>query len=272
MFNSMLFRFFLIIGMSLMLLPQMQAQEVKTSLFLQRYRSAFIGFGPRFLNTDPGTISTTFVDDSPSMDSFNSTFEVEDGYTQFGVNLGYKFGRYRGLSHDVLFDFTTSRSHTFKAAYSIGWNFLYELGNGNLIVRPALQGFVSNTLFALGNLKNNAAYIQIDDRQYYEAELEVRLRSQSASISPRLDFTYVVADRVDVFMKFAFDLSANNTNPKLVIGVPDDLLTDDSPNESELDIDGDNPLVTYNGEKLESLPYNPGGLRMTVGVSYLWNR
>lgn len=250
----------------------LQAQEVKTSLYLQKYRSAFIGFGPRFLNTDPGTITTTFVDDSPSMDSFNSTFDVKDGYTHLGVNFGYKFGRYRGLSHDIVFDIAATTNYTFKFGYSLGWNFLFDLGDKNLLIRPALQGLVANTVFQIGQLENNASYIQVDDLQYFESELDVELRSASVTLAPRLDVTYVLAKRFDVFLKLAYDLSRDNTDPSLELSVPEDLRTDDSPQDSSLDIDGDNPLVLYNGEKLESLPYNPSGLRLSIGVSYLWNR
>lgn len=249
-----------------------QAQQVKTSLYLQKYRSITLGFGPRFLDTNPGTITTTFVDDSPSMDSFVSDFDVQDGYTQFGINFGYKFGRYRGLSHDLLFDVTTSKSYTIKVAYSIGWNFLFDLGNKNLVIRPGLQGFFSNTSFQLGQIENNAAYIQIGERQYFEDELNVELRAESGSVAPRLDITYVFAERFDAYIKAAYDISSNNTNPRIAFEVPDGDRTADSPPDSSLMIDGDNPLVTYNGEKLEVLPYNPGGLRLTVGVSFLWNR
>mgnify|MGYP000712845298 CR=1 FL=1 len=248
------------------------AQQVKTSLYLQKYRSVFLGFGPRFLNTDPGTIVTTFVDDSPSMDSFNSTFDVKDGYTNLGINFGYKFGRYRGLSHDIVFDVTATSSYTFKFGYSLGWNFLFDKGDKNLLFRPAIQGLVANTVFQIGQLENNASYIQVDELQYFESELDVELRSASITLAPRLDVTYVVAKRFDVFLKLAYDLSRDNIQPSLELSVPEDLRTEDSPRDSSLDIDGNNPLVLYNGEKLESLPYNPSGLRATIGVSYLWNR
>lgn len=251
---------------------ELSGQEVRTSLYLQKYRSVFLGFGPRFLDTDPGSIVTTFVDDSPSMDSFNSTFDVEDGYTNLGINFGFKFGRYRGLSHDIVFDVTATSSYTFKFGYSLGWNFLFDMGGKNIVIRPSLQGIVENTVFQIGQLQNNAAYIQVDDIQYFEPELNVDLRSESVTVAPRLDITYVFAKRFDVYFRAAYDLRSDNTNPRLELSVPSDLRTDESPADSELDIDGDNPLVLYNGEKLESLPYRTGGLRVSIGVSYLWNR
>ena len=250
----------------------LSAQKVKTSLYLQKYRGIVFGLGPRFLDTDPGIISTTFVDDSPSMDSFNSNFDIKDSYTQVGINFGYKFGRYRGLSHDILFDISASNNYQIIFGYSLGWNFLFDMGGKDIVIRPALQAFGSNQVFQIGQIQNNAAYIQIEDRQYFEEELNLELRSELLAISPRLDVTYVFADRWDCFLKMAYDFPRDNTNPRLDFSVPSDLRTENSPATSTLDIDGDNPSVRYNGEKLESLPYNPGGLRLTIGISFLWNR
>lgn len=35
-----------------------------------KYRSIYLGIGPRTLDTNPGTISTTFTDNSSSLDFF----------------------------------------------------------------------------------------------------------------------------------------------------------------------------------------------------------
>lgn len=245
----------------------------KESLYLKRYRGIFFGIGPRYLNTDAGTILTSFIDDSPSMDNFNSTFEVEDSYVQAALNFGYKGGRYRGTSHDYLIDVTLgTKNYTVKAAYSWGWNFLTKFKNSDLIIRPAIQGLIANTIFNLGELKNNDVYIQVGDKLYYERELDVELRAQSATIAPRLDFTYVFADRWDFYLKAAYDIPTGNINPTLELTVPEELRTSNSPSDSSFDIDGDNPMVTYEGRTLTELPYKTGGLRVTFGVSFLWNR
>ena len=244
----------------------------KESLYLQRYRSVFLGVGPRYLNTDPGTIETTFVDDSPSMDSFNSTFEVKDGYTQFALNFGYKAGRYRGTSHDYLFDATLGKNYSALFAYSWGWNFLTKLKGKDLVIRPAIQGVLAGSGFRIGKINNNSAYIQIGKTQYYEDELDIRLEGTSVTFAPRLDFSYIFADRWDLFLKAAYDVPAGNSNPKLYFSVPDGIGKEDAPNDSSVSIDNENLTITYNGEPLESLPFTTGGLRVTFGVSYLWNR
>lgn len=245
----------------------------KESLYLQRYRSAFLGVGPRYLNTDPGTIETTFVDDSPSMDSFNSTFDVKDGYTQFALNIGYKAGNYRGTSHDYLLDVTLGKNYTAKFAYSWGWNFLTKLNGNDFVIRPAIQGLLAGSGFRIGQIQNNAAYIQIGETQYYEGELDIRLQATSVTFAPRLDFTYIIADRVDVFFKAAYDVPAGNSDATLQFSVPDGIGTDSgNTTTSTVKVDDDNLTITYNGDPLESLPFTTGGLRVTFGISYLWNR
>jgi hypothetical protein len=49
-----------------------------TSSLPERYRSLGIKFGPRTLNTDPGTIVTTFLDESPAPDFFSANTIVAD--------------------------------------------------------------------------------------------------------------------------------------------------------------------------------------------------
>ncbi|WP_367390099.1 hypothetical protein [Lewinella sp. LCG006] len=244
----------------------------KESLYLQRYRSIFLGFGPRYLNTDPGTIETTFMDDSPSMDTFNSTFEVKDGYAQFAMNIGYKAGRYRGTSHDYLLDVTFGKNYTAKFAYSWGWNFLTKLKGKDFVIRPAIQGILGGSGFRIGKIQNNASYIQINEKKYYEEELNIHLQGSSLTFAPRIDFTYIFANRWDFFLKAAYDVPAGNSNPMLQFSVPDKISTDDTPTDSFVSIDNENLTITYNGEPLVSLPYTTGGLRVTFGVSYLWNR
>lgn len=245
---------------------------VQTRTEYPKYRGFFLGLGPRFLDTDPGEITTNFVDDSPSMDNFNSVFTVKDGYTPIGIQFGYKWGRYQGISQDVLFDVSTGANGVLAFGYSIGYNIKTQIKGNTLLIRPAVQGLFSNTIFGLGEIQNNAAYIQIDDKQYFERELDVELRSQNVNLAAKVDLHYKILSRVDLFLKIAYDFSSENTNPSLRLSVPDRLRTDNSPGDSSLDIDSSNPNLTYNGEKLINLPYNPGGLRLTVGASYLWNR
>jgi hypothetical protein len=47
-----------------------------------------------------------------------------------GLQLGYKFGRYNGLSHSIGFDVSFGEHSGLGIAYSIGWSKTIELGDG----------------------------------------------------------------------------------------------------------------------------------------------
>lgn len=265
---------FFSIGVLFPLMAQigLSPEEQAAALQYKRYRSIFLGVGPRILNTDGGKIELSYTDDSPSMDQLNSTTELKDTYVVPAVQFGYKFGRYNGLSHDILFDAGFGDNITVLFAYSIGWNFRMELKDKPFLIRPAIQGQISNTQFKVGELRNNDTFIQIGERQYFEDRLDANLRAQNVVYALKLDFTYRFANRVDAFLKVAYDVPSSNRNTELELSVPENLQTENSPGPSTLSLTDENPMITYNGERLETLPYDLGGLRFTVGVSYLWNR
>ena len=233
----------------------------------EKYRSIYLGIGPRTLDTNPGTISTTFTDNSPSMDFFQDDFEVEDSYSRLGLQLGYKWGRYNGLSHSVGFDVSFGDHSGLGLAYSIGWSKTIELADGWLTFRPALYGGFANYGFGIGQLENNAGYIQIGNTEYYDSYLDMKLKSQVGLYGPELDVAYGILDFLDIWVIANYDLGSSNAKPKLEFSSP----ADDG-GSSSLEIEGDNPLVEYNGAKITELPYSVGGLRLTIGVSYVWQR
>lgn len=243
---------------------------LSTSIYCQdaeKYRSVYFGAGPRILNTDPGTISTTFTDNSPSMDFFQGDFNVEDSYTRVGIQLGYKWGRYNGLSHSIGVDFSLGSNSGGVVAYSIGWSKTIGLGDSWLTFRPALFGGFANYGFGIGQIDNNAGYIQIGNTEYYDDYLDMELKSQAGVFGPELDIVLGILDNIDVWLIANYDIGTSNARPELVFSSPDA-----EGGSSTVEIDGDNPLVTYNGEQITSLPYSVSGLRLTLGVSYVWQR
>lgn len=233
----------------------------------EKYRSVYLGLGPRSLDTDEGIISTTFTDNSPSMDFFQDDFQVEDGYSRLGLQLGFKWGRYNGLSHSIGFDVSFGEHSGLGVLYSIGWSKTIEMADGWLTFRPALFGGFANYGFGIGQIDNNAGYIQIGNTEYYDPYLDLSLKSQVGLFGPELDIVYGFNDHFEVWLIGNYDIGTSNAKPKLEFSSP----ADDG-GSSSLEIAGDNPLVTYNGEKMTELPYSVGGVRLTLGVSYVWQR
>ena len=233
----------------------------------KRYRAIYLGFGPRFLNTDPGTIVTSFTDDSPTMDMLETLTDVKDDYLDPGFQLAYRFGKYEGLSHAITIDVNLGEHYGALFTYGLGYNFTQFVGDRLMTIRPSVYVGFGNYGFNVGQLINNAAFIQIGETQYTDPSLDVLLKSQVFVIGPSVDLQYNITDRFDIYINASYDIASNNSRPKLEF-TP----TNGRGTTSTLSIDSDNPNVTYNGEKLTSLPYDISGIRLTAGIAYVWKR
>lgn len=230
----------------------------------EKYREVSIGFGLRTLSTVPGTIETQFVDNSPSMDKFSGSFQVADSYNRAGFNLGYNWGRYNGLSHKLMFDAALGDHVATIFGYGIGWNITRSIGNGILNINPGIYGAAGNYGFGIGQIENNALFIQIGETRYTEESLGMTLSSQAFLYGPELSIDYDISDHLRLWINAAYDIASTNSLAKLTFEGDND--------SSELNLEGANPLVTYNGAPIKSLPYDASGLRLTSGVSYVWHR
>ena len=242
------------------------AQRSRSAGMPEKYREVSLGFGPRTLSTEPGVISTTFVDNSPSMDNFQGSFDVAESYTRFGFNLGYNWGRYNGLSQKLIIDFATGNNEAGIFNYGIGWNISRIVGDNILTINPGLFVGFGNYGFGIGEIENNAGFIQIGSTMYFDNELDMSLYSQAFIFGPEISIDYDVTDNIRLWINAAYDFSTNNDKPKLRFK------GQENTSEISLDEDTSNPLVTYNGNTISSLPYDPSALRASVGVSYYWQR
>lgn len=233
-----------------------------------RYRGITIGIGPRFVNTSEGILVTSFIDNSPAPDNLMSVTEIEDGYTNLGFSLGYKFGSYNGLAHDIDVDITFGNAGDGgMVTYGLGWNFPTMIGGKDLLIRPSLFAGFGNFGFDVGDLENNTGFIQIGETIYSEPALDVSLKSSVLIYGPAIDLVYKVADRVDVFISAHYDIGSDNRDTNVIF-----TSQVDNSNSSTLSLNDENPSVLYNEEELKSLPYEISGIRLQIGASYLWNR
>lgn len=236
------------------------------STFPEKYRALFLGFGSRTIDTDPGSITINYVDESPSMDNIENTTEIKDSYKNIGIQLGYKWGKYAGLSHSILFDISLGENDGGLFSYSLGYNFPIKLGQTPLLIRPAMMVGFGNFGFEIGQLENNAGFIQINGKKFYDKRLDVKLTSQVFIYGPEIDLMWMAGDKFQIYANLVYDLSSKNSKPSAEFSS-----TDSSGDNTSLKINGDNPLVTYNDERLTTLPYDISGLRFTIGIAYVWN-
>lgn len=235
----------------------------------KKYRAIVLGIGTRGIASDPGTIVTNFVDDSPSMDSFSATEEIDDYQARVGVQFEFKFGRYEGLSHGIMFDLAFGNTEGVALGYSLGWNVPLEVGSKFLHVRPNVTGLIGNTRILLGRIQNNAGFIQINQTQFFDSQLNVKLNSSSALVRLGVDFMYPLTDRIHLYANVGYDFGSQVGEPDLMF---ESLATVDEQQSANKPLDTDNPNVTYNGEKVTELPFSLTGLRLTVGAAYVWSK
>lgn len=250
----------------LMLAPfcTLQAQLSDTGELPEKYRAIFLGFGPRSLDTDPSTIASDYTDDSPSRDMFTGTFEVEDSYARLGTNFGYKWGRYDGLSHKIMVDLSFGSHVGGLVTYGIGYNFSQVIGTSILTINPGIFGGFGNYGFGIGSIENNALFIQVGSTEFYDSEVDLNLKSQLFVYGPEVTVDYVFTDHLSVWLNAAYDIASDNTRPMLEF--------QGSEITASIELDSENLTITSNDAPLESLPYEASGLRMTAGVTYVWNR
>lgn len=230
----------------------------------EKYRELSIGIGPRTLSTTPGVISTNFTDNSPAQDVFMGTFDVEESYSRMGLHVGYNWGRYNGLSHKVLVDFALGDQFAGIFNYGIGWNISKAMGSKILNINPGIFAGFGNYGFGIGDIENSSVFIQIGQTQYFDDKLDITLTSQVFLYGPECSIDVDLSDHIRLWVNAAYDIASSNNKPKLTFK--------GSEAQSELETNDTNPRVTYNGELVESLPYDPSGIRLTVGFSYVWHR
>ena len=255
--------------------PKKSRQKAKTEKTItekapidipEKYRAIFLGTGPRFLNTDPGEIQVNYIDNSPSMDELSTTTVIEDGYTNLGIQLGFKWGRYKGISHALTIDVSVGDNFGGLFTYGLGYSIPKMINDRVLVIRPSVYVGFANYGFNVGSIENNAGFIQIEETQYTDPELDVLLRSQVLLYGPQLDAYYMFSDKIGAFFTLSYDIGSTNDRPTLEFSQPGgDKVT-------AVELEGDNPNVIYNGETLTSLPYNASGLRASLGISYVWNK
>lgn len=240
------------------------AQLSDTGELPAKYRAIFLGFGPRTLDTNSGVITTTYVDDSPSMDMFSGNFTVEESYSRVGTHFGYKWGRYGGLSHKIMVDISLGTNLGGLVTYGIGYNFSSIVGSSILTINPGVFGGFGNYGFGIGAIENNAAYIQVGSTQFFDSSVDLNLKSQLFVFGPEVTVDFAVADHFSIWLNAAYDVASDNSRPALAFM--------GEKSSADVELDGTNPSVTYNGESIESLPYDASGIRLSLGVAYVWNR
>ncbi len=238
---------------------------------LDKWRAVTLAFGTRGFASDPGTIVTSFVDDSPSMDSFSSTETIDDFQSRLGVLLSFNWGRMHGISHKVLFDVGLGNSESVHFGYGIAYTHPVEVGDKTMLIRAGLTAMIGNQRINLGRIQNNALFIQINQTQFFENELKVKLNADTYILRPQVEVYFPITDNIRIFANAGYDIGGQTSDAPSLWFEPVTGLSNDNSTTAEKEL-GSTASVTYNDESITELPYDLRGIRLNLGVAFYWEK
>lgn len=255
------------LSLILITLLSIQAQNKSFDLWFNA------GFGPRLLDTDPGLITTFYVDDSPSRDHLQSEVEIKDEYKRTGLNVELGYAHAFNLSHAFTVDAAFGKAGSFLFGYSVGYNKKIKLGKeSKLVIRPAISAIIGRGNFKLGEIQNNAAYIQIANQRYFDDYLIVSIIQNNYIFGPKLNVSYIFPNEIGINCSLAYDFNFSaqptpdvyfrSTNPP-----PSNSKNAPNNGSSIVSLDSDNISIDFNGNEIKQLPYKYGGFRISFAFS-----
>lgn len=231
-----------------------------------------MGVGSRLLDTEPGIITTSYIDDSPSRDTFESMVTVKDQYKRLGLHFEIGYAHPFNLSHSLIVDFAVRKPNLWLFGYSLGFNQKFRVGNDSkIIVRPSIAAMLGAINFNLGKIQNNSSYIQIGNEQYFDDELNVALLQDIFVYGPQLGLFYIFPNEIGVSCNIAYDFNYERGQPQLSFSSSNtsnnsETAPNDGNSRVNLD-DSNNVIIDYSGNQIKKLPYKYGGFRLSFAFS-----
>jgi len=269
---------FILISFLILLVSDIKAQKKKNPFSSANTRAIStraglwlnLGLGPRILDMNSGTITTSFIDDSSSNSSVQSTIDIKDSYTRLGIQPAIGFTHSWGLSHTVFGDITFSNNSTFLYGYSLGWDIPFSMGSSRFILRPAAHATLGEIHLPLGRIENDVGEsIEIDDNAYYSNFLCVWLVQQIYTYGPQLDFTGLFPSSMGITLSVAYDFAQNIKTPRVYYSTPslNTRRNGDDYGRKFFKLDSSDINVEYNDSTIDQLPHEYGGFRLTLSFT-----
>ena len=233
----------------------------------EKFRNISLSAGLRSFFSDPGTVTTSYVDDSPSMDRFMGSLDLDKYINRVGFALNYNWGRKKGLSHQIGIEGVFGLSESAHVGYGIGFTIPIEFEYSTLLIRPAIHGLIGNNRINLGYLQNNAAYIEIQGTQIFDEQLQIKLNTDTYMLRPKVDFIIPIVNFLTAYVSLGYDFGGmTNEEPELWFE------SADGQTFTDIELEANKAEVTFNGEIIKTIPFDLNGPRISIGVSYYWEK
>jgi len=165
-----------------------------------------IGLQNESLSMVDGYVNGWIVDDSPSQDWLEVGAQLESTKRATGLHLGLQFDYPNQLSWNADISFSGNQEgRVFTGNLGAG----YRLEGDRIQVIPMARVGLGNGNFKLGQLFNEASYIQIDDTQFYDDQISVRLKDLYAYVAPELNVFYALNDHMGIQLTAGYKFTGN---------------------------------------------------------------
>ena len=225
-----------------------------------------LSLGIRNLGFQEGVFYTAYVDESPSRDFLVTTTESSQKYNRFGLSTGLTFHSLKNnMTHSLFVDFALGQNQLFLFGYNIGWGIqVFEKAS----LRPSVNLALGFNRFKLGQLDNNASYIQINGNQYFNDHLDLRLVRILGYAGPQADLRYEVGRLLELVCSVAYDFGIK-TDIHRIFGIPSvSGGSDNDPPNALIELDDPSLVLEYNSEPFEGFDISYNSLRLSLGLSF----
>ena len=250
----------LIIPILMLCFFETQAQgltEKYVSFDLSLTRSSFEASGE--------SLGLSFSENSIRELAFDFEKSLEQEFQKTGLDIGFKFGKYKGLSYSLFMDITPSDIGKFKFGVSAGYNFAIPLGIYDLLIRPSVAVSTANINLDIGEIAVDTFGIVIDDTDYIDRTVNISVFESLAFLTPRLEATFLIEQKIGISLSAAYDIPFSRGEQTVRFTAQDF-------DSTSLSFDDNFHDFTLDGILPEENIFVTQGLLFSLGISWYYNR
>ena len=228
-----------------------------------------------YLGTRPTVIPTAIIqldytDESPSRDNFSTVKSMTSINSSLSAEAGFSFGKRYRLNHEILFGVSLSEdAFRMYGTYGLGYNLSFL--QDRFVLRPVANIAWGVTHFQLGEMENNAEYIEINDTRYYDDELNVILASRQFFASGRMELLVKITDNLGLSANVGYQQSLTNSKPFLkFIGRDTDQHDEEQRVAEKEKLSEANVSLELDNEGIDKIPLDLDGLFYGLGIYFFF--
>ena len=180
-------------------------QNIGTAIDYFWLNGAYLKLGYRRWNVFADEVYFHFIDDSPSQDNIENTIKLNKGGVTIDLGLEWNLRK-----NDFIFGYKGYGGKVHGGMVNFGYAFrIIDADKWMLRAGASFDWAWAN--INLGRIENNGLYIQINQQQFYDESISVRLKKNYTMFSPKLtaDFPAVMED---IFLRFSLGYNLQLTS------------------------------------------------------------